>query len=643
MTDKKGEFTGTVIGHARGFGFVRLDEGGEDLYLHKRQMRKLLHGDRVRVCKTRYRGREEASVAEVLQKTGREIVGYFLKEGGIGLFQPEDSRFAADITVARGKCNGADNGDIVVVRITRHPIEHDHAVGEVIEVVGRNAAPGMETEIAIRKHQIPHVWSEGTIMEMEAIKDALKVAEHDCGRVDLRLLPLVTIDGEDARDFDDAVYCEEAGEGFRLIVAIADVSHYVRADSALDREAFRRGTSVYFPNRVVPMLPEALSNGICSLNPGEDRFCMACDMIVSPCGEVMDYRFYLATMRSRARLTYETVNAIVVSRVPAKREQWKEIVPHLERLYRLCPVLRSCRESIDFEVPEPFIEFDDKQKVRCITARPRNDAHRLIEECMLVANVSAARYLERRFRDEAIYRNHSGPDKQGLVDVRRFLAGLGLTLGGGDEPRARDYSALLESVAGRGDIAGVVQTVLLKTLGQAVYSSEQCGHFALSFPVYTHFTSPIRRYADLVVHRLIKQTLSGSDAVMNALDGINLKRIGEQCSLTERRADNASYDVIARLKAELMLERIGEQFDGIISGVREFGIFVQLDRVFVDGLVHVSALGSDYYHFDPLRIELQGAHGGQRFRLGDKVRVKVVRVDTDQAKIDFELVSAHCG
>ena len=630
-----------MIGHANGFGFVRPDQGGEDLYLHDRQMRKVLHGDRVRARRVNYQGREEASIVEVLQTTGREIVGHFFKESGVGIVEPDDSRFARDISVAKGKFNGADDGDVVVVRITRHPIEHHHAVGEVIEVVGRDLAPGMETEIAIRKHELPHVWSEETDMEIAALGDSLKFVQHDSRRVDLRQLPLVTIDGEDSRDFDDAVYCESINRGWRLIVAIADVSHYVRTDSALDREAFNRGNSVYFPNRVIPMLPEALSNGICSLNPGEDRFCMVCDMSISRRGEITDYRFYPATMQSRARLTYGIVNAIVSDKDQTRREQWKEIAPHLDRLYSLYRVLRSRRESIDFEIPEPFIEFDDKKRISRITARPRNEAHRLIEECMLAANVSAAQYLQIHYRNDTVYRNHNGPDIDGLADLKRFLGGLGLTLGGGDDPQARDYAILVDSIAGRNDIAGVVQSVLLRSLSQAVYSTEQTGHFALSFPIYTHFTSPIRRYADLVVHRRIKQVISDSSTKIVAPAGVSFDRIGEQCSFTERRADNASYDVIAWLKAEFMLERVGEEFGGTISGVKEFGIFVQLDQIFVDGLVHVSALGDDFYHYDPVRIQLEGEHDGQRFRLGDKVRVSVARVDMDQAKINFELVPAE--
>ena len=389
------------------------------------------------------------------------------------------------------------------------------------------------------------------------------------------------------------------------------------------------------------MLPEALSNGICSLNPGEDRFCMVCDMSISRRGEITDYRFYPATMQSRARLTYGIVNAIVSDKDQTRREQWKEIAPHLDRLYSLYRVLRSRRESIDFEIPEPLIEFDDKKRISQITARPRNESHRLIEECMLAANVSAAEHLQIHYQNNSVYRNHNGPDIEGLADLKRFLGGLGLTLGGGDDPQAHDYAILVDSIAGRNDIAGVVQSVLLRSLSQAVYSTEQTGHFALSFPIYTHFTSPIRRYADLVVHRRIKQVISGSSTKIVAPAGVSFNRIGEQCSFTERRADNASYDVIAWLKAEFMLERVGEEFGGTISGVKEFGIFVQLDQIFVDGLVHVSALGDDFYHYDPVRIQLEGEHDGQRFRLGDKVRVSVARVDMDQAKINFELVPAE--
>ncbi len=638
--DTQDGITGTVVGHANGFGFLKPDGGGEKLYLPDQQMSKLLHGDRIRARRIDYQGRPAASVVEVLQKTGREIVGYLGLDGGVGFLEPDDPRFARDITVARGKSNGAADGDIVVVRITRHPIEYHYAAGEVIEVVGKALAPGMETQIAIRKHEIPHIWSEVTTTEMASLGNSLKSVKHGPGRADLRSLPLVTIDGKDARDFDDAVYCEPTGHGFRLIVAIADVSHYVHADSALDREAWLRGTSVYFPNRVVPMLPEALSNGICSLNPEEDRFCMVCDMNASSAGEITDYRFYPATMRSRARLTYDVVNAIVSDKDPAMREQWKEIVPHLDRLYPLSRALRSRRESVDFKIPEPFIEFDDKQRISRITARRQNDAHRLIEECMLAANVCAARYLELHYRNDSVYRNHNGPDKRGVADLKRFLAGLGLTLGGGDEPQARDYAALVESIAGRDDIVGVVQSALLRSLGQAVYSTEQSGHFALSFPIYTHFTSPIRRYADLVVHRRIKQVLAGSGDGVVAPDGASFEQIGERCSLTERRAESASYDVIAWLKADFMRERVGDQFDGTITGIREFGVFVQLDQIFVDGMVHVSALGSDYYHFDPVHLQLEGERGGQRFRLGDKIRVRIARVDMERAKISFERVAA---
>ncbi len=644
LPEKMDIVAGRVIGHARGFGFVIPDMGGEDLYLHHNQMRKVLHGDRV-LAKTRAidsRGRKEGVVVEVLVDKHREIVGHFHVESAIGFVEPDDVRFARDISIPKNKFNGAKSGDIVVVRISKHPVEHQHAVGEVIDVLGQDLAPGMETEIALRKHDIPHRWPVEVEQQLKSMGDLLHNVRPHKNRIDIRELPLVTIDGVDARDFDDAVYCEKAGSGWRLIVAIADVSHYVRPDSALDREAYNRGNSVYFPNRVVPMLPESLSNGICSLKPDEDRYCMVCDMQVNKPGEVKDFRFYPGLMRSKARLTYELVNAIVSEKDKNQRDSWRSIAGHLDHLYELSLCFRQRREirgAVEFEFPEPYIQFDDQKRIRRISARQRNEAHRLIEECMLAANVCAAEFLRTHKGYDAIYRNHAGPDADALVDLRKFLSGLGLNLGGGNNPQARDYSKLVASVSSRTDIAGVVQSVLLRSLNQAVYSAEQLGHFALAYPVYSHFTSPIRRYCDLVVHRQVRQILDGGESREFAPSGIGTGQIGEHCSFTERRAEDAVRDVIAWLKAEFMQQKVGEEFNGLISGVREFGIFVQLSEIFVEGLVHVTALGNDYYHFDPARFQLQGERSNQRFRLGDKVRVRVVRVDMDEAKIDFELVS----
>ena len=643
LVDKMNLLVGMVLGHANGFGFVRLDNGGEDLHLHHKQMRRVLHGDRVlaRLKKTDHRGRKEGAIIEVLQGENRKIVGAFRKQRGVGFVEPDDHRFARDITIAKKDFNGAKNGDIVVVEITHHPIEHQHAFGEVIEIVGKDMAPGMEIEIAIRKHELPNQWPDEVEKQLDDLGDALTRASYQSSRVDLRQMPLVTIDGSDARDFDDAVFCEKKNKGWRLVVAIADVSHYVKVDSALDQEAYNRGTSVYFPNRVIPMLPEKLSNGICSLNPGEDRYCMVCDMQMDAKGNIRKYEFYPAMMHSHARLTYEMVNRIVCEKNHTERTQWASVVPHLDELYNLYFALnaqRKRRGAIDFEIPEPFIELDENNKINSITARSRNDAHKIIEECMLSANLCAGQYLQIHRNDNAVYRNHDGPDAESLTDLRRFLSGLGLTLSGSQSPQASDYSKLISSISGRDEIQGIVQTVLLRSLSQAVYSPDQIGHFALSFPIYTHFTSPIRRYSDLVCHRQIKQILSEKPAGSVAPNAVNFQQIGEQCSFTERRATEAGYDVIAWLKAEFMQERIGDEFDGTISGVKEFGIFVQLDEIFVDGLVHVTGLGNDYFHFDATQFQLKGERTGQQFRLGDNVRIKVVRVDLNEGKIDFELV-----
>lgn len=721
LQDRKGRYAlpremaliaGRVVGHANGYGFVIPDDGGGDLFLHHRQMRKVLHGDRVlaRLKDIDARGRREGAVVEVMVDPQREIVGHFHMESGIGFVEPDDPRFARDITIPGGRQGAATDGDIVAARIIRHPAGHQHAVGEVVEVLGRQQQPGMKTDIAIRKHGIPARWPAEVRAELNSMKARLQSVQLETEpepapgvdaeqRVDLRDMPLVTIDGEDARDFDDAVYGEPLGggdgdgdgnsaggdgdgdsasgdgnsnsdsnpRGWRLVVAIADVGHYVAAGGALDTEALKRGNSVYFPNRVVPMLPPQLSNGICSLNPGADRHCMVCDMRVSRRGDITAYQFYPALMHSKARLTYGAVADIVAGRDgdggdgdgdgrgrdgdnPARRK-WKEVAPHLDCLHAIARALgaqRKKRGSIDFDFPEAFIEFDEAQKIRRISQRERNPAHRLIEECMLAANGCAARFLQQRFGGHgrgpggrAIFRNHYGPDADALANLRRALDGLGLKLGGGEAPRAGDYAALVDAVAGR-EAAPVVQLLLLRSLSQAEYATDPAGHFALAEPVYTHFTSPIRRYSDLVVHRQIRQLLRRGKRKPRQLvapRGVSLEKVAEQCSSTERRAEDASRDVMAWLKAEFMQDKIGAEFDGTVSGVAAFGVFVQLRELFVDGLVHVTGLGDDYFLFDPLRLRLTGQRGGRSFQLGDALRVRLAAVSLDSGKIDFEL----CG
>lgn len=642
LPDKMGAFVGRVIGHANGFGFVRPDKGGDDLYLHHKQMRKVLHGDRV-VAKLKSvdsRGRSEGVIVEVIVDLEREIVGHFHFESGVGFVEPDDSRFARDIAIPSDQTNDAQNGDIVVVKLLRHPVQHQHAVGKISHIMGNELAPGMEIDIAIRKHEIPWEWPAEVDQQLDKDRTKFQSAKLDKNRKDVRNLPLVTIDGEDARDFDDAVYCKPNAKGWRLVVAIADVSHYVKVGSPMDQEAYRRGNSVYFPNRVIPMLPEMLSNGICSLNPEEDRCCMVCDMQLDNKGKVINYSFYPGLMHSKARLTYTLVAGIVDHKDEKLRDKWRHVISELDDLYSLYQVMNKQRDSrgtINFSFPEPFIHFDEQQRIDQITVRDRNVAHRMIEECMLAANVCAGELIQEAFGEFGIYRNHAGPDQDKLKDLHAFLQSIGLYLKGDDAPDAGNYAELLEQAANRPEIFGMVQTVLLRSLSQAQYSPELLGHFALSFPVYTHFTSPIRRYPDLVVHRLIRNHLDKKRKKKVAPYDASAAEVGENCSFTERRAEDATRDVVSWLKAEFMQDKIGEEFSGVISGVKEFGIFVTLDHIFVDGLVHVTGLGKDYFHFDPQSFQLVGERNGRRFRLGDRVTIIVAKVDLDLARIDFDL------
>jgi ribonuclease R len=627
---------GRIIGHPDGFGFVVPEEGGPDLFLSPKEMRVALHGDRVlaRIVGEDDRGRREGAVVEVLERARRTIVGRYVTSNHVGFVVPHDRRVSQDILIARGDELSAREGQIVVSEIIEWPTRRSQPVGRVIEIVGEHLGPGMEIEVALRSHDLPHVWSEEVLREARAFAAEVP-ADAVRGRVDLRQTPLVTIDGEDARDFDDAVYAERDGKGFKLLVAIADVSAYVRPGSALDQEGYARGNSVYFPRRVIPMLPEELSNGLCSLNPNVDRLCMVCEMHIGANGKIREHRFFEAVMRSQARLTYTKVAAILGARDENLRREYAAVVPHLETLYALFKALheeRVRRGAVDFELPETKIIFDDNQKIRKIVPLQRNDAHRLIEECMLAANVCAADVL-RKHKIPAPYRIHEVPPPDKLTELRTFLSELGLSLGGGARPRAQDYSKLLKSVEKRPDVR-LVHTVMLRSLSQAMYSPDNVGHFALGYEHYAHFTSPIRRYPDLVVHRGIKSALKREKS---SLSEQQAKELGAHCSMTERRADEATREVVKLLKAQYMQQHIGDEFDGLITGVTQFGIFVELSEVFVDGLVHITGLGNDYFHFEPAHHRLIGERTRKVFRLGDKARVKVMRVDLDEAKIDFEL------
>ncbi len=632
---------GTVQGHPDGYGFVVTDDEGPDIFLGPNEMREVLHGDRVmvRVAGLDRRGRPEGKLVEVLERANTRIVGRVLVENGVTLVVPENRRISQEILLAPGKAKVKPvAGQVVVVELVEQPTRYAQPIGRIVEVLGNYADPGMEIEIALRKHELPFEFSSAAKEQSRRLPDKVRKMDWK-GREDLTALPLVTIDGETARDFDDAVFCERQGRGFRLVVAIADVSHYVTVASALDGEAYDRGNSVYFPRRVIPMLPEKLSNGLCSLNPQVERLCMVCDMAISQTGVIKQFRFYPAVMFSKARLTYNQVAAALYDADPAALEVVGDLLPHLQNLDKLFRVLlkaRAKRGAIDFETQETRMIFDDNGKIEKIVPESRNDAHRLIEECMLAANVCASEFLHTH-EHPSLYRVHEGPTPEKLAKLRDFLGEFGLPLGGGDEPKAADYARLLEKIQGRPDLQ-LLQTVMLRSLRQAVYSPDNVGHFGLAYDAYTHFTSPIRRYPDLLVHRAIKAVLNG-ERYTPAQDAGDWEAIGMHCSMTERRADEADRDVENWLKCYYMQVRIGEEFDGSVSAVVPFGLFVALDDVFVEGLVHISDLGSDYFHYDDAHHSLVGERTGERYRLSDRIRVQLVRVNMEASKIDFRLVA----
>jgi ribonuclease R len=633
---------GRVIAHPDGFGFLKPDEGGDDLFLLPRQMKQLWHGDRivVRVTGVDHRGRREAAVVEILERGVHQLVGRIHVESGVGFVVPDSKRQTHEVLVPAEGVGDAQDGQMVLVEITTQPGDWKQPIGRVIEILGDHMAPGMETEVALRAHEIPVYWPEEVEAEIAGLKAEVPETAKE-GRLDLRQLPLVTIDGADARDFDDAVFCERTRKGWRLVVCIADVSAYVAPDTALDEEAYRRGNSVYFPDRVIPMLPEVLSNGLCSLNPRVDRLCMTAELYFDASGSLYRSKFSEAVMCSHARLTYDQVGAMLLDGDRALCARYASLLPHLHDLYQLYQVLHAARAergAIDFDTTETRFHFGEDGKVADIRPLVRHDAHRIIEECMLAANVAAARLLLRK-RIPALYRIHERPSVEKLTDLHQFLGELGLRLGGGAEPTARDYADLLERVDGRAD-AHMIQTVLLRSMMQAVYSAENVGHFGLAFPAYAHFTSPIRRYPDLMVHRAIKHLLADGTREDFDYSLPQVKTVGEHCSMTERRADEATRDVADTLKCEYMLDKVGESFHGVITGVNSFGVFVDLDEVYVTGLVHVTSLDYDYFHFDPIGHRLTGERTGRTYRLGDPIHVKVAAVNLDDRKIDFALAGS---
>ncbi|EZH76273.1 exoribonuclease R [Ectopseudomonas composti] len=672
--DKLDLICGRISGHRDGFGFLVPDDGSDDLFLSPAQMRLVFDRDRalVRVAGFDRRGRREGGIVEVIERAHESIVGRYYEENGIGFVVADNPKIQQEVLVTPGRTAGARIGQFVEIKITHWPTQRFQPQGDIVEVIGNYMAPGMEIDVALRSYDIPHVWPEAVVKEARKLKPEVDEKDKE-KRVDLRHLPFVTIDGEDARDFDDAVYCEKNSSrwklfsgGWKLYVAIADVSHYVKVGSALDAEAVERGNSVYFPERVVPMLPEELSNGLCSLNPHVDRLAMVCEMTMSKSGQMVDYKFYEAVIHSHARLTYNKVSLMLEdpksSEGKSLRSEYKEVLPHLNQLYALYQVLVAARHergAIDFETQETRIVFGTDRKIDEIRPTQRNDAHKLIEECMLAANVATARFMQDH-EIPSLYRVHDGPPPERLEKLKAFLGELGLSLQRGkskDGPSPKDYQRLLESIRERPDYH-LIQTVMLRSLSQAVYSAQNEGHFGLNYEAYTHFTSPIRRYPDLLVHRAIRSVVrskrdtkhverAGAAIMPKAriypYDEATLEKLGEQCSMTERRADEATRDVVNWLKCEFMQDRVGETFAGVITAVTGFGIFVELRDIYVEGLVHVTALPADYYHFDPVHHRLSGERSGRSFRLGDSVEVKVMRVDLDERKIDFELSQDKAG
>lgn len=670
------EFEGTVSGHRDGHGFVVRDDGQADIYLPSNEMRAVLHKDRVkaRIVRLDRKGRPEGRVTEIVERSGSPIIGRLLQESGVWLVAPEDKRYGQDVLVPKGATGSAKPGQVVVVELTEPPALYGQPVGRVKEVLGEIDDPGMEIEIAVRKYGVPHKFSDAALAQARALPDKVRPGDYK-NRVDLRDVPLVTIDGEDARDFDDAVYCEPAkvgrAKGWRLLVAIADVSHYVQTGAPIDVDAYERATSVYFPRRVIPMLPEKLSNGLCSLNPSVERLCMVCDMLINAKGEIHAYQFYPAVMFSHARFTYTEVAAILQNTRGPEAQHRKALVPcllHLHDVFRALLAARTVRGAVDFETTETQIVCDETGRIEKIAPRTRNDAHRLIEEAMLAANVCSAEFIAQS-KHAGLFRVHEGPTPEKQETLRNYLKSMGVAHTLSDRPHPSEYQQIAAATKERPE-AQQIHTMLLRSMSQAIYTPMNEGHFGLAFEAYTHFTSPIRRYPDLLVHRVIKAILAKQRYQLPVLPlpgeahAKLSKRLasrskvpveqprkkpsaevsawqaaGLHCSANERRADEASRDVEAWLKCKYMREHLGEEFGGVVTSVTSFGLFVTLDAMYVEGLIHITELGGEYFRFDEGRQELRGERTGIRYALGTRVRVQVSRVDLDGRRIDFRLIN----
>jgi len=639
LIEKMDLIKGRVIGHPDGYGFVVPDEGGKDLFLSARQMRTILNGDRVLVRQVGVdkRGKREGSLVEILERANHQLVGRYLEDKGIAYVIPDNKRISQDLLIPANKKNKAKHGQYVVVEIVHQPEKHRQAIGKILSIIGDGLEGSMAVDLAMRSYELPFEWPDAVDKEVEGLSDKIVLDDLD-NRKDIRDLPLVTIDGADARDFDDAVYCEKEGNGWRLLVAIADVSHYVKKPNALNDEARLRGTSVYFPDRVIPMLPEILSNGLCSLKPDVDRYSLVCELNIDAKGKVKRKSFFKGLIKSSARLTYDEMQSIVVDKDDDARSKHGELVLHLDNLFQLYQLLHAERKKnglIDFSSKESRFEFDDEGNIAAIHQVDRNEAHRLIEEMMLAANVAAGEFLQEH-EIYCMYRIHETPKVEKLENVRELLSQLGLSLSGGEEPTSKDYATLMKIIRQRED-AEMLETILLRSMPLAAYSIVNEGHFGLGFPTYAHFTSPIRRYPDLMVHRAIEHVITGKTSESFEYSQQAMLELAEHCSMTERRAEEASRDAVQRLKCAFMKDKVGEVFEGMVSSVTAFGLFVVLDDIHIEGLIHISNLPVDYYHHDAITHTLRGERGGTVFKLGQRLKVLLTRVDLDERKIDFEL------
>ena len=654
---------GKVIAHPDGFGFVQPEGSkgkGNDLFISAKEMHKVLHGDVVlaHVIGEDRRGRKEGAISRVLEHNTKEVVGRIFFEDELAFVSPNNTRITQEVLIPEGLAGDAEEGQIVVAEITKQPTMHSQPMGKIVKVMGDYKDAGLEIEIALKAHDIPHEWPAEVDAEIAGLKDEVLESDKQ-GRVDLRDMPLMTIDGEDSKDFDDAVYCEPHAQGWRLVVAIADVSHYVKPDTALEAEAYKRATSVYFPGRVVPMLPEILSNGLCSLNPKVDRLCMVCDMIINNDGEIVSKTFLEGLMRSAERMTYSDVGKIVEQKDSALREKYAHVVQHLDDLHSLYNVLRKARTArgaIDFETVETRFIFSEDRKIENIVPVVRNDAHKLIEECMLAANVATAQFLT-ECEMPFLYRVHDKPKAEKLENLKKFLGDFSIQVGGGDTPTTKDFAKVIEQVKGRPE-EHLISTVVLRTMNQAIYTPNNEGHFGLGYDAYAHFTSPIRRYPDLLVHRAIRHVLKHQKQkkgfFQKAMDTIlggskrkyyykpaDMESFGQHCSQCERRADDATRDAEGWLKCEYVSHHLGDVFEGVVTSVASFGLFIELKGVYVEGMLHVTELENDYYHFDAARHQMKGEHSGKTYRIGDSVTVQVARVDLEERKVDLTLPKAE--